>query len=82
VFPLKEKNLCHTYSYRKIDNSTAAEFLTLLRYETWDEIFGHKDVNLIFNSFLNTYWRIFYASLPVIKNTLCPRVTSVGLHKE
>jgi hypothetical protein len=82
LFPLKEKKVRQTYSYRKIDNSTFVEFLTLLSYETWDEIFGHKDVNLIFNSFLNTYLRIFYASFPVIKITQYPRVTSVRLHKE
>jgi hypothetical protein len=41
--------------------------LTLLSYETWDEIFGHKDVNLIFKSFSNTYLRIFFASFPVMK---------------
>jgi hypothetical protein len=40
--------------------------LLQLSYETWDEIFGDKDVNLIFSSFLNTYLRIFNASFPII----------------
>jgi hypothetical protein len=70
-----------TCSYRKIDNYTVTEFLTLLSYETWDEIFENKDVNRIFNSFLNIYLRIFNASFPKI-NTLQQRVTSSGLLKE
>jgi hypothetical protein len=37
-----------------------------LSYESRDEIFEGKDVNLIFNSFLNTYLRIFIASFPII----------------
>jgi hypothetical protein len=53
-----------------------------LSYESWDEIFGGKDANLIFNSFLNTYLRIFNASFPIIKNTLHQRVTLPGLLKE
>jgi hypothetical protein len=51
VPPLKNKNESQTYSYRKIDNYTAAEFMLQLSYESWDKIFEGKDVNLIFNSF-------------------------------
>jgi hypothetical protein len=67
VPPLKDKKEFQTYSYRKIDNHTAAEFSLQLSYESWDEIFGEKDVNLIFNSFLNTYLRIFNTSFLIIK---------------
>jgi hypothetical protein len=70
VSPLKRKNEFQTYSYRKIDNCTAAEFMLRLSDESWDEIFGGKDVNLIFNSFLNTYLRIFNASFPIIKKSV------------
>jgi hypothetical protein len=66
VPPLKNKNKSQTYSYRKIYNYTAAEFMVQLNYESWDEIFEGKDVNLIFNSFLNIYLRIFNASFPII----------------
>jgi hypothetical protein len=38
-----------------------------LSYETWDDIFGSNDVDTIFNSFLNTYLRIFYSSFPLKK---------------
>jgi hypothetical protein len=38
------------------------EFMTKLSHETWDNIFVDKDFDTIFNSFLNTYLRIFYSS--------------------
>jgi ribosomal protein L33 len=64
-FPVKDKDH-QTCSYRKIDHYTVTEFLTQLSYETWDEIFANKDVNQIFNSFLNNYFRIFNASFPKV----------------
>jgi hypothetical protein len=42
-------------------------FTLLLSYENWNDIFLEKDVNILFNNFLNTYLRIFYASFPNIK---------------
>jgi len=39
-----------------------AEFQNSLSYELWDEVFEGNDVNKIFNSFLNTYLRNFYAT--------------------
>jgi hypothetical protein len=39
VPPLKNKNESQTYSYRKIDKYTAAEFMLQLSYESLDEIF-------------------------------------------
>ena len=44
-----------------------AEFQNSLSYESWDQVFDGDDVNKIFNSFLNTYLRIFYASFPFKK---------------
>jgi hypothetical protein len=40
------------------------EVVIKLSYETRDNIFVDKDVDTIFNSFLNTYLRIFYSSFP------------------
>jgi hypothetical protein len=43
------------------------EFQNSLSYEWWDQVFDSNDVNKTFNSFLNTYIRIFYASFPFKK---------------
>ena len=34
----------------------------------WDEIFTEENVDVMFNSFLNTYLRIFYHSFPFKKS--------------
>jgi hypothetical protein len=47
-----------------------AEFQNSLSNEPWDQVFDSSDVNKIFNSFLNTYLRIFYASFPLKKLTM------------
>ena len=52
---------------RKIDNNTILNFINLLSYENWEEVFLDENVNLIFNNFLNNYLRIFNASFPIIK---------------
>ena len=43
-------------------------FTFLLNYKNWEDVFKDKNVNIIFNNFLNTYLRIFYASFPTIKS--------------
>ena len=43
---------------RKINNHTIMNFI-LLSYETWDDAFLERDVNILFNNFLNTYLRVF-----------------------
>jgi hypothetical protein len=45
-------------TYRKINKLTYAYLQNQLSYEYWDEVFGSNNLNLIFNSFLNTYLRI------------------------
>jgi hypothetical protein len=40
-------------------------FLTDLSYETWDEIYLYDNINQIFNSFLNTFLRLFESSFPM-----------------
>jgi hypothetical protein len=42
-------------------------FKMQLSYETWDDVFSSNDVDTIFNSFLNTYFRTFHSSFPVKK---------------
>jgi hypothetical protein len=49
---------------RKIDNHTMADFVMKLRYETRDAVFDDEDTDTKFNSFLNTYLRIFYSRFP------------------
>jgi hypothetical protein len=46
-----------------------AEFKIRLSFELWDHIFDndhHKDVDILFNSFLNTYLQIFSSCFPKI----------------
>jgi len=52
---------------RKIDEHTIFYFIYNLSNETWDSVFDATDVNLMFNSFLNTYLRIFYSWFPLIR---------------
>jgi hypothetical protein len=61
----------HTYTItRKTNSHTIMNFTLLLSYENWDDVFMEKDVNILFNNFLNSYLRIFYASFPNIKKML------------
>jgi len=52
---------------RKTNKHTISDFNEKLRCESWDSIFNFKDVNAMFNSFLNIYLRIFYSSFPLKK---------------
>jgi len=63
-------NKSHAYQVyfrRNINKHIMAEIQNSLSYESWDQVFDGYDVNKIFNSFLNTYLRIFYASFPLKK---------------
>jgi hypothetical protein len=51
-------------------------FKMQLSYETLDDVFGSDDVDTIFNSFLNTYLRIFHSSFP-IKKICCSKLKLV-----
>jgi len=65
---IKIQNLnAHHYTKRQIKEFTISEFKLNLSYESWDEIFTENNVDSIFNSFLNTYLRIFYHSFPLEK---------------
>ena len=54
---------------RKINKYTIPDFIATLSSESWDSIFNSEDVNVMFNSFLNIYLRIFYSSFPLKKVT-------------
>ena len=50
---------------RKINEHTINDFLNKLSYKTWDTIFSADGVNKMFNSFLDSYLKIFYSSFPL-----------------
>ena len=58
----------HSPGYsRKFTKSTIAEFQYQLSFESWNSVFETEDVNDMFNTFLNSFLRIFYSSFPLIK---------------
>jgi tyrosyl-tRNA synthetase len=52
----KKENECHTYTKRKINKYTTADFQLKLSHETREPVFDGNDVNKIFNSFLNIFF--------------------------
>ena len=57
----------YVYITRNINNYSIKEFKISLNYETWDCVFGlnnNPDVDTLFNSFLNSYPRIFHNHFP------------------
>jgi hypothetical protein len=50
---------------RNINEHTINDFFIKLSYENWDAIFSTDDVNEMFNSFLDSYLKIFYSSFPL-----------------
>jgi len=52
---------------RKVDNNTIRNFVYLLSYENWENVFVEENVNIIYNNFVNTYLRIFYASFLFVR---------------
>jgi hypothetical protein len=53
-------------SIRRIDKYTISDFTFKLSSESWDRFFSNENVNLMINSFLNIYLRIFDSSFPLI----------------
>jgi hypothetical protein len=45
---------------RKTDQVTMQDFKYKLRFETWDSVLGTEDTYIMYNSFLNSFLRIFY----------------------
>jgi hypothetical protein len=69
---VKIKTVFQTYTdriniVRKVNKYTISDFLYKLSNESWEGTFNIDDVNLMFNSFLNTYLKIFYSSLPPVR---------------
>jgi hypothetical protein len=58
---IREQNKT-TQTTRSFNKHSISDFKLELSLETWEDIFGGNDVNIIFNNFLNTYLRIFYSS--------------------
>jgi hypothetical protein len=56
--PLKQRT-------RIINSETLTNFQSLLKQETWQPVYQTHDTNNMFNSFQNTFLRIFEASFPV-----------------
>jgi hypothetical protein len=52
---------------RKTDSNKIKNFVYLLSYENWENVFMEEDVNIIYKNFVNTYVRIFYTSFPLVK---------------
>jgi hypothetical protein len=53
---------------RTINEVTIAQFKLNLSYESWYKVFNDEDLDSSFNSFLNTYLRIYYNSFPPKKS--------------
>jgi len=50
---------------RKINACSINDFILKLSHENWDSVFSSDDVNAAFNSFLDSYLRIFNSSFPL-----------------
>jgi hypothetical protein len=67
---------------RKIDNHSMADFVMKLSSETGDTVFNNFDIDIKFNSFLITYLRIFYSSLPLKKKATNNTWMTTGIKKK
>jgi len=63
----KKEKECYTYTKRKINKHTIADFQLKLRHEIWKLLLDGNDVNKIFNSFLNIFLRIYCSSFLLIQ---------------
>jgi hypothetical protein len=55
---------------RNYDNPSIREFKLNMSHENWENVFDTEydnDIKVLFNNFLNTHLRIFYASFPMHK---------------
>jgi hypothetical protein len=71
-----QKHVCMLIS--KINEHTINDFLNKLSYETWDTIFSTDNVNKMFNSFLDSYLKIFYSSFPLNRIYIAKKI-KIGL---
>jgi hypothetical protein len=61
-----QKQSARSKLVRKVDKHTIFDFIFKLSNEFWDGI-NNNYVNLMYNSFVNTYLKIFYSSFPLIR---------------
>jgi len=54
---------------RNVNKHTILDFICKLSFESWDGVFNSTEVNIMFNSILNTYLRLFYSSFPLLRIT-------------
>jgi UDP-3-O-acyl-N-acetylglucosamine deacetylase len=66
---------------RKFVKNSINDFLNKLSYETWDITFSSKDVNIMFNAFLDTNLKIFTPASQYKKYKLLLKGMN-GLHQE
>jgi len=62
--PIPEKSFS---LFRKVDENTIRNFVYLLSYENWENVFLDENVNIVYNNFVNNYLRILYASFPFVR---------------
>jgi hypothetical protein len=55
---------------RVIDDYSVNKFIELLSYESWEAVFSNGNINIIFNSFSDTYLRIFQSCFPIKKKPI------------
>jgi len=72
-----QKQPQETRTIRDFNKDSIEDFKNNLSYEIWDNIFGGKNVDNIFNNFHNTFLRIFYSSFHKKKSSF-PRKTLGG----
>jgi hypothetical protein len=56
----------------KINKCSINDFIHKLSHENWDLVFSSDDVNVEFNSFLDSYLKIFHSSFPLKKIIVSP----------
>ena len=55
---------------RDFNKFNTSKFLMSLSFEHWQDVFEVKEVNIMFNNFLNTYLKCFHSCFPLRKKTL------------
>ena len=52
------------YCRRVINEQAVQKFVTTLSHECWEVVFSNEDINTIFNSFLDSYLKIYHSCFP------------------
>jgi hypothetical protein len=63
---------------RKINECSINDFIYKLSHENWDSVFSSDDVNVAFNSFLDSYLKIVYSSFPLKRVYIKKKKTIIG----